>query len=410
MSDVAVLFDQVSKKFSSDNRYLLRNSFTDIVKNTIGINTHSDTLRTGEFWALENISFTLREGDTLGLLGANGSGKSTILKLISGLLAPDTGNVVVNGRIGPLLEIGAGFHPILSGIENIYINGSILGMSKSEIDHKIDSIIEFADIGKFIYSPIKTYSSGMTIRLGFAIAVHSNADIFLMDEILAVGDKNFQVKCYQRMHELKKKNNTSFIIASHEEYIIKEFTEKCVVLSKGKLEYLGKSDNALSIYINSSISKKNNENRKSLNNKIVTNVVFRDKNGKKTNKIYNGDKIIVEIVYDTKGKIIKNPIFGVDFYNSHGLFITGVWSSYEKITFKEIQGRGKVLVTLDPFNLPIDTYNIDISVCIQEGSNLIQWSECHEILTVLINTNTIGLVKLNQTWKLIHTTNERGDL
>src|SRR5258708_1999711 len=215
MSDVAVLFDQVSKKFSSDNRYLLRNSFTDIVKNTIGINTHSDTLRTGEFWALENISFTLREGDTLGLLGANGSGKSTILKLISGLLAPDTGNVVVNGRIGPLLEIGAGFHPILSGIENIYINGSILGMSKSEIDHKIDSIIEFADIGKFIYSPIKTYSSRMTIRLGFAIAVHSNADIFLMDEILAVGDKNFQVKCYQRMHELKKKNNTSFIIASH---------------------------------------------------------------------------------------------------------------------------------------------------------------------------------------------------
>ena len=199
---------------------------------------------------MKNISFELRKGETLGVIGANGSGKSTLLKLLNGIYMPDAGKITINGKVGALIQIGAGFNPMLTGRENIYINASILGMSKEEVDKNFDYIVEFADIGDFLDMPVKNYSSGMYVRLGFAIAVHSEPDILLVDEILAVGDRNFQIKCFRKMHELKKKQEISIVMISHNEYTIREYTQRCVVLNDGKMLFYGDSEDAISLYIN----------------------------------------------------------------------------------------------------------------------------------------------------------------
>ena len=160
-------------------------------------NPDKPELRPDEFWAVQNVSFELNRGDCLGLIGRNGAGKSTLLKMLNGLLKPDTGRIEMHGRIGALIELGTGFNPILSGRENIYINGSLLGFTKAEIDQKFDAIVDFAEIGEFIDMPVQNYSSGMKVRLGFSVAAQMEPDVLLVDEVLAVGDMNFKLKCIQ---------------------------------------------------------------------------------------------------------------------------------------------------------------------------------------------------------------------
>ncbi|MEL6502772.1 MAG: ABC transporter ATP-binding protein, partial [Cyanobacteria bacterium J06623_1] len=172
-----------------------------------------------EFWALSDISFELKKGEALGLVGKNGSGKSTLLRIIAGLIKPDTGTVRVKGRIAPLIALGAGFNPILTGRENIYANMSILGLSKREIDERFAEVVEFAEIGEAINAPVRSYSSGMAARLGFASAIHTEPDIILIDEVLAVGDSKFKTKCYNKLHELRQKRK-SFIMVSHSSHAI----------------------------------------------------------------------------------------------------------------------------------------------------------------------------------------------
>ncbi|GAI09374.1 unnamed protein product, partial [marine sediment metagenome] len=193
-------------------------------------------MRRKEFWAVDDVSFELKKGETLGLIGPNGAGKTTILKMLNGIILPDRGSIRMKGRVGALIQIGAGFHPQLTGRENIYINGSILGMSKREIDKKFDAIVEFADIGDFLDSPVKHYSSGMFVRLGFAVAVHCEPDILLVDEVLAVGDEGFQTKCFNKIGELKK-NGTTAILVSHNMHIVSTFTQKVILLNNAKPKY-----------------------------------------------------------------------------------------------------------------------------------------------------------------------------
>jgi len=207
----------------------------DIALNMFGLRTNSNLLRKGEFWALRNLSFEIKEGETLGIIGPNGSGKSTLLKLINGIFMPDTGRLEIDGTVGALIEVGAGFHPLLSGRENVYVNGAILGMTKREIDEKFDAIIDFADIGDFIDAPVKHYSSGMYVRLGFAIAVHADPDILLVDEVLAVGDINFQVKCFRKIAEFKEQGKT-IVMVTHDMTAIQRHTDRVLLLSKGHLE------------------------------------------------------------------------------------------------------------------------------------------------------------------------------
>jgi ABC-2 type transport system ATP-binding protein len=190
------------------------------------------------FLALDDISFSVEQGESIGLMGLNGSGKSTLLKLINGVMRPDTGQVLTRGRIAGLIATGAGFHPQLTGRENIYLNAAILGMSEAETNRKFDDIIEFADIGKFLDTPVGAYSSGMFSRLGFSVAVHTDSDIFLVDEVLAVGDKPFKRKCLQRMEEIRKDGRTLFYV-SHAAGSVRRMCDRVLVLEKGRLGYDG---------------------------------------------------------------------------------------------------------------------------------------------------------------------------
>jgi lipopolysaccharide transport system ATP-binding protein len=190
------------------------------------------------FWALRNVSFTVKKGDVIGIVGENGSGKSTLLKTISGIFKPDEGRVSVNGKVGALIELGAGFHPELSGRDNVYLNGSILGMKKGKIDLIFDDIVGFSEMEEFIDTPIKNYSSGMKVRLGFSIAIHLDPEILLVDEVLAVGDLAFRMKCIDKMNEFRKRGVT-ILLVSHDLNTVRSFCEKAILLHHGKLVEFG---------------------------------------------------------------------------------------------------------------------------------------------------------------------------
>jgi lipopolysaccharide transport system ATP-binding protein len=219
----------------------------DSVRSMVGIPYATALLRNNEFWALEDVSFEINRGETLGIIGANGSGKTTLLRLITGIYPPDRGRIAIEGRIGALIAVGAGFHPHMTGRENIYLNGTILGMSRREIDARLDAIIEFADIGDFLEAPVATYSSGMRVRLGFAIAINCAPDILLVDEILAVGDVGFQLKCFDRIGELRKQGVATLLV-SHNLQHISMFCEKVLLLDHGHVDYFGDVETGLSTY------------------------------------------------------------------------------------------------------------------------------------------------------------------
>ncbi|GAB2885189.1 ABC transporter ATP-binding protein [Nocardioides pacificus] len=191
-----------------------------------------------QFQALDHVSFTVEQGESIGLMGLNGSGKSTLLKLINGIMRPDSGSVLTRGRIAGLIATGAGFHPQLSGRENIFLNAAVLGMTEAETRRKLDDIVEFADVGKHLDSPVGHYSSGMFARLGFAVAIHVDSDIFLADEVLAVGDKPFKEKCMQRMQEVRSSGRTLFYV-SHAAGSVRKMCDRVLVLEKGRLAFDG---------------------------------------------------------------------------------------------------------------------------------------------------------------------------
>jgi ABC-2 type transport system ATP-binding protein len=199
------------------------------------------------FWALENVSFTVKKGETWGIIGPNGSGKSTLLKILSGVTQPTLGNFHLNGTIAPLIELGAGFHPEMTGRENIYLNSIILGATREETEPKLQSIIDFSEIEDFIDQPVKHYSSGMYMRLAFAVAIHTDFDILLVDEILAVGDEKFQRKCYAKMEEFKKLGKT-IILVSHSLETVRNFCNKAAYLKFGKLIASGDSKEVAKVY------------------------------------------------------------------------------------------------------------------------------------------------------------------
>jgi lipopolysaccharide transport system ATP-binding protein len=201
-----------------------------------------------EFWALKGVSFSVQKGESMGIIGRNGAGKSTIFKLISGVLAPERGKVVVKGRISPLIELEAGLHPELTGLENIYLNGAIYGISKSEVKEKLEEIIDFSGLGQFIHVPIRTYSSGMHARLGFSLAVNVDADILLIDEVLAVGDAEFREKCYDKIRQLKRKGVT-IVYVSHQLKTVVELCDRAIWLDKGEVKMEGNPRKGVDEYL-----------------------------------------------------------------------------------------------------------------------------------------------------------------
>ncbi|MFC9917634.1 ABC transporter ATP-binding protein [Agromyces binzhouensis] len=234
----SIIVDGVSKKFSIRHTHSLKEAFVSWVKRKkVGSTT---------FDALHDISFTVGEGESVAIMGLNGSGKSTLLKLISGVLEPDDGRVLTRGRVAGLIEVGAGFHPDLSGRENVYLNAAILGMGKSEIDARFDQIVEFSEIGEFIDQEVKHYSSGMFLRLAFSVAIHVELDVLLVDEILSVGDAPFRKKCSDKIHELALAGKTMLIV-SHNTNMVTELCERGIVIRKGHKIFDGPVQEAVEV-------------------------------------------------------------------------------------------------------------------------------------------------------------------
>jgi ABC-2 type transport system ATP-binding protein len=231
----SIVVDHVSKRFTMRyHRTIKQMSIARIRGQEI-----SDS-----FLAVDDVSFTVDQGESIGLMGLNGSGKSTLLKLINGVMVPDSGQVLTRGRIAGLIATGAGFHPQLTGRDNVFLNAAILGMTEKETNAKFDDIVEFADIGKFLDTPVGHYSSGMFARLGFAVAVHTDSDVFLVDEVLAVGDRPFKKKCLEKMKEIKKSGRTLFYV-SHAAGSVRKMCDRVIVLEKGRLAFDGPADEGI---------------------------------------------------------------------------------------------------------------------------------------------------------------------
>jgi len=240
----------VSKRFSRDLRTSLRYGVQDIMGEFSPFPRRDVNLRPSEFWALRDVSFEIQAGDALAVIGGNGAGKSSLLKLLNGVMKPDTGEIRVAGRVGALIELGTGFHPTLTGRENIQVNAALLGLPKRQLDEIVDQITDFAELGEFIDAPLQDYSSGMYVRLGYAIAAHLQPDILLADEVLTVGDPAFQRKCIQHMLRFLGSGGT-MILVSHNLYLVQTVCARCIVLEGGKMAFDGSTVEGVKYYFDS---------------------------------------------------------------------------------------------------------------------------------------------------------------
>lgn len=230
--DILIKAENISKKFSKNLRRSMIYGTSELVSNLIGRKPQTTRLRSREFWAVDHVDLEVKRGQVVGIIGHNGCGKTTLLRLIAGIYPPDDGKITVKGTTAALISLGVGFHPLMTGYENIYLNGTLLGMKKDEIDSKIDQIIEFAEIGDFINTPTANYSSGMRVRLGFSIAIAIDPDVLLLDEILAVGDRTFKAKSYKKIESLSKQ--TASILISHNMQMVSRICTEIIVMEKGK--------------------------------------------------------------------------------------------------------------------------------------------------------------------------------
>ena len=289
-NDVLIRVEGVSKKFCRDLKRSLWYGVKDAVSDVFGREGSTD-LRRDEFLAVNDVSFEVRRGECLGLVGRNGAGKTTLLKMLNGLIKPDHGRIEMRGRVGALIALGAGFNPILTGRENIYVNGSVLGLSRKEIDRKLEDIINFAEIGDFIDSPVQSYSSGMHVRLGFAVATAMEPDILLLDEVLAVGDANFQAKCYQRIG--KTLTRCAVILVSHYAYHIIKLCNQTLLLNKGSVAATGASYAVLREYARS-------QDVESAPLRIVHDSVVSTTINCVTKKLSYGEKLQIKLLVEMK--------------------------------------------------------------------------------------------------------------
>lgn len=277
-----------------------------------------------DYKALDNISFEIQRGESVGVIGKNGSGKSTLLKILAGIATPTSGNVIVKGRVSALLELGAGFNPDLSGLENVYFNGMLLGLSRKEIDQRVDDILSFADIGDFIYQPVKTYSSGMFVRLAFSVAVNVDPEILIIDEALSVGDSSFQEKCYKRISDLK--TNSTVILVTHDMSAIQAMCSRAIVLHRGQLYHDGTPYEATLQYfkLNKSITPQNS-GYKSEGKVNLESLRFYNSQHEPTTELESEQTFFAEVELEFNEDVTDLAI-GILFRNVYGLKLFGLHS------------------------------------------------------------------------------------
>lgn len=286
------------------------------------LNKLASLTRKEDFWALKDVSFEVQRGQALGIIGHNGAGKSTVLKLLSRITTPSNGEIMINGRLSALIEVGSGFHPELTGRENIYLNGSILGMRRREITEKLDSIVSFAELRQFIDTPVKRYSSGMYVRLGFSIAAHLNPDILLLDEVLAVGDEAFQQKCIERITELKKGGKT-IVFISHDLRAVQKLCDRVILLKHGQVEADGDPKETIALYqsVSQQLSPAGTYAQAPSHEAVVTSLMFYDEHGNECLAFETGKPMKAVLNYRVN-KPLTDVSFEVQFYSQENHLTT----------------------------------------------------------------------------------------
>jgi len=342
MSEKAIIVENLWKGYqlgsgkSGNLRETLSNLFSSSKK-------EKDT-----FWALQDISFTINKGEAVGIIGRNGAGKSTLLKILSRITAPTKGGFELNGRVSSLLEVGTGFHPELTGRENIYLNGTILGMTRAEVKLKFDEIVAFAEVEKFLDTPVKRYSSGMYVRLAFAVAAHLEPEILIVDEVLAVGDAEFQKKCLGKMKDVSGEGRTVLFV-SHNMAAIQNLCDKAIYLKNGQIQLIGELDKVISTYLKASSDSNsiNLEDRKDRSGNGVikfTSVVFKDVLGNIIHAFQCGSKGIIEIAFKQKNITEINNFhiaFAID--DEYGQRITQFSNEITNQLFQKVNSESNVI-------------------------------------------------------------------
>ncbi len=332
MSTTVIQVENISKsyilKHQNTERYTaLRDVLANKIKNIFNSVTEPSGLKSEEFWALKNVSFEIKQGDRVGIIGRNGAGKSTLLKILSRIITPTKGRIIINGRVASLLEVGTGFHPELTGRENVFLNGAILGMNRAEIKKKFDEIVAFAEVEKFLDTPVKRYSSGMYVRLAFAVAAHLEPEILVVDEVLAVGDAEFQKKCLGKMKDVSGEGRTVLFV-SHNMAAIQNLCDKAIYLKNGQIQLIGETGNVISTYLkgsldNSSINLADRKDRSGNGIVRFQLVKLKDENNNQLQAFQCGNLSILSIqITFQKNSVINNLHIAVGIDDKYGNRIT----------------------------------------------------------------------------------------
>lgn len=386
--------------------YKLYNKPSDRLKDAFGLKKNGYSVN----YALKGVDLDINKGETVGIIGTNGSGKSTILKIITGVLNPTEGEVSVNGRISALLELGAGFNQEYNGIENIYLNGTMMGFSEKEIDKRLPEILEFADIGDYVYQPVKTYSSGMFVRLAFAVAINIDPEILIVDEALSVGDVFFQSKCYHKFEEFKKSGKT-IIFVSHDLSSISKYCDRVVVLNKGDKVAEGKPKEMIDVYKQILVGQyaedkkdlfsEDTENKELLEygskDAEIVEYYITDAKGLKTNALIKGSEFTIHMKVHFN-KDVEKPIFAYKFVNPKGVEITGTNTMFEKAFLENVsKGKDMEITFTQEMNLQGGEYLVSFGCT---GYKMDTFTVYHRMyyamsVSVISDKDTVGYYDMN---------------
>jgi len=396
MSNLVITVESLGKKYRIRHdgeagvaRYVaLRDVITDKVKGLLKSRKPEIANRKSleDFWALKEVSFEVRQGEVIGIIGRNGAGKSTLLKILSRITEPTEGRVRIKGRVASLLEVGTGFHPELTGRENIFLNGAILGMIRVEIKRKFDEIVAFAEVEKFLDTPVKRYSSGMYVRLAFAVAAHLDPDILIVDEVLAVGDAAFQRKCVRKMGDVTSTGASTVLLVSHNLAVIRTLCSRGVCLDRGRIMRIGEADEVTRAYLESISTVGDTalalrKDRQGSGQIRFTAVRYLVNDSIETQTVATGDKVSVVFEFECRQRIPR-PSFGCAFYDPNGVCVLGCSSRNSSPLEEAIDASGAVVCEFERFPLLPGSYHLSVQAKDDSSRNLIDQVEGAAVIEV----------------------------
>ncbi len=401
MNDVAIHVEGVWKKFRKGELHdSLRDLIPAIAKRLMGKGPTQDTLSNQEFWALQDVSFEVKRGESLGIIGPNGAGKSTMLKMLSRIIKPNRGSYWVNGRLSALIEVGAGFHQDLTGRENIYLNGTILGMPRREIKAKEQQIIDFAGIEEFIDTPVKRYSSGMKARLGFSVAAHMEPDVLLVDEVLSVGDARFRGKCIQHMHQLIA-SDVTVVFISHLLDQVRALCPKTIVLDHGQVIYSGQTEGAIRKYLDVLMDDTRDHSGDKHAVAEVRNIRLCDEQGQEVLEWQQGQPGIMEFELVLHQQVEDSPIVQINFTSLGGVYLGTTNTRQDGPVVPKQPGCYPMRFRLDPNPLAEGDYLITPQVWEATGQTCL-WTPTQPRTLSVRGTGSVGaLVAFRSQWDVM---------